>query len=86
MEQALKIFPNPAKDRLNISFSDPNINEVQLRMIDLTGKVVVNQHFTSLTAGSVIELGLENLSSGMYSVILVHPAGVLTRKICISKP
>jgi hypothetical protein len=86
MEQALQIFPNPAKDRLNISFSDPNINEVQLRMIDLTGKVVVNQHFTSLTAGSVIELGLDNLSSGMYNVVLVHPSGVLTRKVCISKP
>ena len=86
LQQSLQIFPNPAKDRLHISFSDPNINEFQLRMVDLTGKMVVDQHYTSHTSGSVIELGLDHLSSGMYQVILVHPTGVLTRKVCISKP
>jgi hypothetical protein len=86
MQQSLQVFPNPAKDRLNISFSDPNIHEVQLRMVDLTGKVVVDQQYTALTSGVVIELGVDHLSSGMYQIILVHESGILTRKVCISKP
>jgi hypothetical protein len=58
--QTLKVFPNPAKDILNIL--NPNGMQVQLSLINMLGKTL----FYETNANSNVTLNLSGLPSGLY--------------------
>lgn len=57
------IMPNPAQDRVNLTFKN-NASIAQVTVTDLTGRVVLTQSVTSNTA----EINLEGLSKGVYTL------------------
>jgi hypothetical protein len=58
------VFPNPASDYLNISFTDPLDTEVSLILIDAQGKLFKTQVIESST--TEIQLNFQDLPSGLY--------------------
>jgi len=63
--QSFKVFPNPASDLLNLSFSFPVLEEAFVQLVDQSGKVVLHQ-FISNTSN--VSLDLSAISSGIYFV------------------
>jgi len=64
---AIKIFPNPTSDILNVSFSKENIASSQVSVFDITGKRMnVSQTSTSNSGSNSIQFSTDNLSSGIY--------------------
>jgi len=63
--QSFKVFPNPASDLLNLSFSFPVLEEAVVQLVDQSGKVVLHQ-FISNTSN--VSLDLSAISSGIYFV------------------
>ena len=61
----LAIYPNPSADYTNICFSNPEQNEYQLIVRDLTGKMVL---FLSNITEDKVTIGRGNLKAGYYSV------------------
>lgn len=61
-EKDIKIFPNPAKDYLNISFSNKDAFTVEIT--DVTGKIVL----TKRIIGDVERIDISSLQNGMYFV------------------
>ena len=79
----ISIFPNPAKDRLFITLSEPQ-NVQSIRVMSLDGKVLLNNQ---LTDGVVSELSLnsQRLSSGIYFLQVNSESSSIYEQFVISK-
>lgn len=74
----ISVFPNPAKDMLFVTLnSNDNVN---LKLIDVTGKLVFENNFVNETSVS-----LNNTSNGMYILKLETKDGIATQKVQIVK-
>lgn len=63
-ELSASLFPNPAKDVLNVQFSRPAITDVQVKIYDLSGAMVLSQQFS----GSQQRINISELPGGLYFV------------------
>lgn len=75
-EAQVKVFPNPAKDQLNV------VSEVEVsrcRMVNSLGQVVMDLP----VSGSVLQLNTNNLLPGLYFLLLDTPEDLLKLKILI---
>ena len=74
----LRLWPNPAKDRLHIE-SKAAIHHLSL--IAANGMMVENKKL----AGTVVELDLAGYSKGIYLLRLVTDEGVMTKKVVLGE-
>ena len=63
---AVKLFPNPISDVLNIQYSGKRLNEMQVEISDLAGKRVSLQNFFDVESGQQIGLNVNSLRQGIY--------------------
>lgn len=73
---ALKIFPNPLKEKLHVDIQE-NFNEMTLLIYDLFGKEIKRIKFNKMTN----ELDLSNLTYGVYFVTIIINNDILNYKI-----
>jgi len=79
-ETSVSIYPNPAKDRVQVNCSELETN-AKVVLTDLTGKVV---YTNSLSAGTTnFEINVNGLSAGMYGFSLLSEKGTVSKRICI---
>ena len=63
--QFVEIFPNPAKDRINVHFSEAG--EASVRLYDMTGRLV----YTKATLEQDIVIPTQSLSKGIYTLLII---------------
>ncbi|MCU0421830.1 MAG: alpha-amylase family glycosyl hydrolase [Bacteroidia bacterium] len=71
------IYPNPAKNTLNIQALKQNITHIKL--LDLSGKEVINQHHHN----NLVNLDISHITPGLYLIQISYETHVETRKIII---
>ena len=82
----LQAFPNPAQNRTNIEFYLNNPSNVTLQLINENGKMVINSNLGYFLEGNnMLNLNLNNLSSGFYSYILFAGDEIFSGKFIITK-
>jgi len=64
--QSITLYPNPAKNVLNIEVSSTGENEVTLLLTNLSGKLLLNRIFMIHDSENVIPVDVSKLSSGTY--------------------
>jgi hypothetical protein len=65
----IKIIGNPVNDKLTFSYTSPATQMVDVRVYDVSGRVVLNNKINSLEGSNVISLPLNStFKSGMYVV------------------
>lgn len=74
-DDEIRIFPNPTNDRLTILLSD-EFNVCEIRITDLTGKVVYNTKINS----SANTIDVSELASSIYFIELKTPDNKIVRK------
>ncbi|MBT5858981.1 MAG: PKD domain-containing protein [Flavobacteriales bacterium] len=68
--EGLKLYPNPANERLNISFTSLLSSDVEINVINMMGQKVL--HINDIANGNTdISLDVSHLSDGVYSVVVV---------------
>jgi hypothetical protein len=78
--KTVNVYPNPAKDILNIDVTNNKISTIQI--CDLTGKNVLRKK--SLTKGAN-EINVSTLETGVYILRIKSIDGIYTEKIMIGK-
>ena len=73
----VEVFPNPAKERINIRFS--KACESNIRLYDMMGRLVY--HHSSAAQGIVIPT--ENLAKGIYTLIVIRDGQQLTNRVVV---
>lgn len=82
----LIIYPNPASDRVNISFSLDKTTEGTLEVVDVLGRKVSSVGKYKCNVGeNVIAINTAELSTGIYIVKLKVDNQLLTKQLVIAK-
>lgn len=79
----LRIIPNPARDRLRVSWGRPAWEEARVRIWDLTGKLLLETQVE--VGGTEQEIDLASFASGMYLLKLQIGAFVVHKQVMISR-
>lgn len=81
--EGILVAPNPASNRLNVSFTAPLTNDGQLAIADVQGRTLAQQKLASGTQR--LELDLSSLTNGVYFLAVNNGEGVFTKKFVVSK-
>ncbi|WP_196893120.1 T9SS type A sorting domain-containing protein [Aureivirga marina] len=73
----IKIYPNPAKDKINIQWNE-NSN-VSIRLFDQQGRII--KYIKDTPINQALEIDLSNYTNGIYFVRINSDKGVRTEKI-----
>ena len=76
---AINIYPNPAKNQVNISFEEL-IEDGKIELLDLTGKVIE----TEIIQNKVTTLNLNNVAKGLYLIKVSSAETQTIRKLQIN--
>jgi hypothetical protein len=63
----MNVFPNPTSEVVNVSF-DAKHSNYEISIIDMSGRVMVSNHYTNLSGAQTISVPVAQLSSGNYLV------------------
>lgn len=78
------LYPNPAKDKLNISYSIKEGGNHTIQILDLLGKTVSNQTVRAVQGNNRISIDIPTLVAGTYLLTLSNGAEHSTHKIIIN--
>ncbi|MGM0650808.1 MAG: T9SS type A sorting domain-containing protein, partial [Bacteroidota bacterium] len=81
---ALDIYPNPASDNLNISFSVNTPGDVNMKIYDMQGRIVKQLNFNHLSKGDHNkQMNISNLKRGSYIVRIIEGSDVNVSKLIV---
>jgi len=78
--ESLNVYPNPATDVVRISTAELDTDNIQLRLTDITGKVVLNQQFNR---SAELQLDVSQQTPGIYFVNILGENAVYTSKLIV---
>ena len=70
------LYPNPVQDQLNFEFSTLDVENLNISITDMQGRIVSNMELNS--ANSSVDVS--NLSTGLYQVIIMNGNSILDTK------
>ena len=83
----VELFPNPSSnDKVKVNFNLVNSGETTIKVIDVTGNLVLSSNLNYLNAGNQFtELNVAGLSSGNYFVVIENGANSVISPLKIIK-
>ena len=85
MESNYSIFPNPAQNEVNVDFTLSSNKTVELRVYDITGKLVIANTFEGVEGLNKNVIDISNLNKGIYMLECNDGDKVQTSKLLIEK-
>ncbi|MDY6326186.1 MAG: C10 family peptidase [Bacteroidales bacterium] len=79
----LKIYPNPASDKINVEFFIENDESTSVRLLDMTGKLLRNVETTASAGLNSIPVDVTGVASGIYLIEVHNTAGKSVRKVTV---
>lgn len=84
LDLATRVFPNPASERADFTYTLPQRSEVSVELIDLQGRKLVQQSFGSLAAGPQSHtINLTALPLGLYTYRIVTEQGSASGRLVV---
>ncbi|TGD78793.1 RICIN domain-containing protein [Hymenobacter wooponensis] len=81
----LQVYPTLANSELNLSYNAPASQRLQLRLLDLTGRVISSQADRAVTAGqNLLTVPVAAVRAGTYLVQVDTPEGLLVRRVVVA--
>lgn len=84
---AIKLYPNPTRDMVNLTFTISKVENLMLNIYDLKGVLVLSKNLGKLPEGEqLMQIGTEDLISGTYIVSLTSTDAIIgTNRLVIVK-
>jgi hypothetical protein len=85
-ENSINVYPNPAKDMAYVSFNVTKSTNVNIQVIDATGRVVANVVNENMNAGThKVDVSTATLAAGVYNVKIQTEAGSRIVRLSVIK-
>ena len=81
--QDVSIYPNPATDMINVALSSENDQNVNFKIIDMTGKVIMAESANHSAGSSTYQFSVNNLAKGFYFMNIETNSGKTIRKFIV---
>ena len=82
-EEAIFVYPNPAKEFINVEFSGLSDENISIEIIDVFGKVVQKENRKN--ENEMFNLNISSLDAGYYLLKISSGHSVIQKKIIISE-
>ena len=79
----LKIFPNPSNGVFNIELSELTVSEVELVLLDVSGKVFSIETFTTNSNKLTVPMNISDADAGIY-FIRINAGKTITKRVIVS--
>jgi hypothetical protein len=79
----MKMYPNPASESVNISFSADNAENGEITVTNLMGQLVYSNNVEVTEGYNFINLPVKQLNSGIYMVTIRTNTGISTQKLIV---
>jgi len=83
LDGKVEIYPNPASDRLNISFDSKEEFDIEIVISDITGKQLISEKYFVKQGINKLSYNLDSFKQGIYLVNLRGEKGTLNYKLII---
>ncbi len=82
--RSLQVYPNPASDKILVSFTTNRINKITISIVDLTGKEIMQYQKDVISNGlQTFDLSLNMLKKGLYFVKIDDGNSTSSKKIIV---
>lgn len=81
--ESLDVYPNPAGDQVTLALQLADVQNVQVQVYDVMGRMVATQSYGSMSGQQWLPLQTNTLSNGVYSLQIAVGDGVVTRKLVV---
>jgi len=80
---SLSVFPNPAKDKLNLSFNLKENTKIDIVLNDISGKQIIFESHNVYQGENHLSFDVSNISKGIYLLNLNTEKGTMKYKVVI---
>jgi hypothetical protein len=81
--QTFNMYPNPSTSSTTVEVIIDKESEVQLSVVDMSGKKIESRDYGSLTTTSTIQLNTSSLDAGVYMVHLTIDNARMTKRLIV---
>ena len=79
----LAVYPNPANDALNVNFRLEQNQNVEMRLVNITGEAVYTNVLSNVTGEISNRIDVSMLAKGIYILNLTSSEGTVNKKVVI---
>jgi hypothetical protein len=79
----LTVYPNPTSDNVNIEFSLQDEMDLNVKLMDMTGKVLRNSRYDGNQGANQLRFDLQGVAKGLYLLEISTPDGKSVRKVTV---
>ncbi len=80
---AINVFPNPAKDYLNVNLNLDKATQIAIELIDMTGKSILRNDYGRLSGEQALRLNFSDFKKGLYVLQIKSNTETVAYKINI---
>ena len=79
----LKIYPNPSRNIFNISFNTNNIQNIQIRIINILGEIIIKEDLEMFEGEYNRSVNLNKNVKGIYFLEIETNKGIINKKLIL---
>ena len=81
----MAVYPNPSASQINVEFESETSGTFELAILDITGRIVLNNSGNVYEGGNRIRVPVEGLAEGVYNLRVKIVNEMASVRLVISK-
>ncbi len=81
LQNKILIYPNPAKEQIEIQFKSLKLNNAIIKLMDISGNVILSQNISQ----DFLNMDVSQLASGTYIIVFENEHQIQTSKLIITR-
>jgi len=79
----LDVYPNPSRDIFNVTFTSEDIQDLEVRIINVVGETVYTENLEQFVGEYTKVIDLEDYTKGIYFLEITTNTGVVNKKLIL---
>ena len=79
----LDVYPNPSRDIFNVSFTSEDVQNLEVRIINVIGEVVYTENLEQFVGQYTKQVDLVTYTKGVYFLEITTDNGVVNKKLIV---
>ena len=79
----LDVYPNPSRDVFNVAFTSEDVQDLEVRVINVVGEVVYTESLQQYVGEYTKQIDLAKYTKGVYFLEITTDNGVVNKKLIL---